>query len=90
MSFLASASRTLYRTLVSNGASSSRLLSASACASEKITRPSGSGPAPYSQQDGDATRDVLAQLAKGLKEMGPNASEGFSSGEWRLRGVFSA
>ncbi|GHJ85482.1 hypothetical protein NliqN6_1884 [Naganishia liquefaciens] len=80
MSFLASTSRSLFRALTFSSASSSRHLSASACTFEKITRPSGSGPAPYSQQDGDATRDVLAQLAKGLKETGPSASEGFSSG----------
>lgn len=81
MSFLASTSRTLHRALAFSSASPSRHLSASACTLEKITRPSGSGPAPYSQQDGDATRDVLAQLAKGLKETGPSPSEGFSSGE---------
>ncbi|KAJ9110197.1 hypothetical protein QFC20_003049 [Naganishia adeliensis] len=79
MSFLPTTSRSLRTT----HASCSRYFSTSTCALERVTRPSGSAPAPYSQEDGQSHRDLMEELGRSLKETRPSeafgGSEGFSS-----------
>lgn len=66
MSFLPTTSRSLR--LTSTHASCSRYLSTSTRALEKVTRPSGSAPAPFTQEDGQSHKELMEELGRSLKE----------------------
>ncbi|KAI5454467.1 hypothetical protein NCC49_003367 [Naganishia albida] len=62
MSFLPSTSRTfLYAPRARHLTTTTRVL-------EKITRPSGSAPAPWTQQDGQSHRALMDELGRSLRE----------------------
>jgi ribosomal protein S18 len=88
MSFFASGSRSIARTITSTGPSASRHVSSSAYALNKISRPSGSTPAPYTPEDNQGILAMNEILRKSVLERSSSAGsrdgsqQGASSGEF--------
>ncbi|KAJ9109100.1 hypothetical protein QFC21_000428 [Naganishia friedmannii] len=88
MSIFASSSRCLIRTIASSGPSTTtttttitarRHVSSSACIYNKISRPSGSAPAPYTPQDNQGILAMNEILRKSVLERSTSARDGGSA-----------